>query len=654
MDDYATKTGGLPDQASGNYQYDNIGNLISDISEEIADVNWLVTGKVKEVIHTGTSTRPDLGYRYDSQGSRIEKITKPRNGAGLEPQEEWTSTLYVRSPQGDVIATYERGYDRYNGDFSNGYYRLENDELPEVVENVGVENPDLDDDLLLSYVPGSAPGIPFGQTPAELDPVQGGSHLAEVIELKELHLYGNRRLGYKSENKIVHLTFFTPTLGNDSTFIDQTVDYHTDITPMYGYQHRMLGRKYYEQSNHLGNVLAVVTDRKIPVEDSTGQVAHYEAQVVKAADYYPFGMEMAGRSHSTPLYRYGFNGKENDREGWGSQLVQDYGFRLYNPAIGRFLSVDPLAPEYPWYTPYQFAGNMPIAFIDLDGLENIKPPPPGVVPRTTNRGGYSRSKSANSRGVSITRDANGTPRDVEGKPVALNDPKSRANAEARFAIVQAERENQGFQIPSGPWYISAVGTLTGEGGKPIVSADYKYNVPSPFNSFEQITNDPTTLSDDYLAGVRQRILDGTSSGQDKLYATESNRRFKLRNGYQPVDGARRGIVYMRIQDGRPYIGKTATSWDQRYNGERDILNAGPFDFIGGIPHVENNTRGTATLLHDIENALIQLNGGPNGVLSNDKWSRKGDGTIEGSIQRGEQWLDNNVDNWKGRFDYSNN
>lgn len=37
--------------------------------------------------------------------------------------------------------------------------------------------------------------------------------------------------------------------------------------------------------------------------------------------------------------------------------------------MGRFLSVDPLTQEYPWYTPYQFAGNMPIGAIDLDGLE---------------------------------------------------------------------------------------------------------------------------------------------------------------------------------------------------------------------------------------------------------------------------------------------
>jgi hypothetical protein len=49
--------------------------------------------------------------------------------------------------------------------------------------------------------------------------------------------------------------------------------------------------------------------------------------------------------------------------------VQDYGFRLYNPGLSRFFSVDPLTESYPWYTPYQFAGNMPITSIDLDGLE---------------------------------------------------------------------------------------------------------------------------------------------------------------------------------------------------------------------------------------------------------------------------------------------
>src|SRR5262249_23155272 len=72
-------------------------------------------------------------------------------------------------------------------------------------------------------------------------------------------------------------------------------------------------------------------------------------------------------------YRYGFNGKENDNEVKGEGNEQDYGMRIYDPRLGRFLSVDPLTEKYPWYTPYQFAGNKPIEFIDIDGMEEGAP-----------------------------------------------------------------------------------------------------------------------------------------------------------------------------------------------------------------------------------------------------------------------------------------
>jgi len=68
-------------------------------------------------------------------------------------------------------------------------------------------------------------------------------------------------------------------------------------------------------------------------------------------------------------YRYGFNGKEKDSSGEFGLNHYDYGFRIYNPGIAKFLSVDPLTSSYPWYTPYQFAGNKPIQSLDLDGLE---------------------------------------------------------------------------------------------------------------------------------------------------------------------------------------------------------------------------------------------------------------------------------------------
>ena len=70
-------------------------------------------------------------------------------------------------------------------------------------------------------------------------------------------------------------------------------------------------------------------------------------------------------------YRFGFNGKEMDNEVSGSGNSYDYGFRIYNPRLGKFLSVDPLTASYPSLTPYQFASNMPIVAVDLDGLEAV-------------------------------------------------------------------------------------------------------------------------------------------------------------------------------------------------------------------------------------------------------------------------------------------
>jgi RHS repeat-associated protein len=87
------------------------------------------------------------------------------------------------------------------------------------------------------------------------------------------------------------------------------------------------------------------------------------------SDYYPFGMELPGRTYSSGnQYRYGFNGKEKDTEG---PVQYDYGFRIYDPRLVRFKSLDPLQHKFPELTPYQFASNRPIDGIDLDGREYI-------------------------------------------------------------------------------------------------------------------------------------------------------------------------------------------------------------------------------------------------------------------------------------------
>jgi len=175
----------------------------------------------------------------------------------------------------------------------------------------------------------------------------------EVI-WKEQYLYAAQRLGHHRLNLDI---------------TTQDAPYYVQLNDTISLPE---GNKAYELTNHLGNVLATISDRKTPVDDNNNGIRdYYTATLLQSNDYYPFGLAMSDRTAGVGVgYRMGFNGKEGDSNGeWGSETHYDYGFRIYNPSIGRFLSVDPLTRSYPMLTPYQFASNTPIAAIDLDGLE---------------------------------------------------------------------------------------------------------------------------------------------------------------------------------------------------------------------------------------------------------------------------------------------
>jgi len=79
---------------------------------------------------------------------------------------------------------------------------------------------------------------------------------------------------------------------------------------------------------------------------------------------------MPGRQYqSSTGYRYGFNGMENDNEVKGSGNSYDFGARIYDPRLGRWLSLDPMMTKYTDLSPYNFSGNNPILFVDKDGRD---------------------------------------------------------------------------------------------------------------------------------------------------------------------------------------------------------------------------------------------------------------------------------------------
>jgi RHS repeat-associated protein len=82
---------------------------------------------------------------------------------------------------------------------------------------------------------------------------------------------------------------------------------------------------------------------------------------------YPFGMHMPGRTFSSGSYRYGFNGMEKDDEIKGHGNSLDFGARIYDSRLGRWLSVDPLQKKYPGLSVYNYSGNNPVLLKDIGG-----------------------------------------------------------------------------------------------------------------------------------------------------------------------------------------------------------------------------------------------------------------------------------------------
>ena len=362
---------------------------------------------------------------------------------------------------------------------------------------------------------------------------------------------------------------------------------------------REIGDKRYELSNHLGNVLSVVSDKKIPTF-STSSLTHFNADILAYNDYYPFGMLIPRRHANSSNYRYGFQGQELDNEIKGEGNSINYKFRMHDPRVGRFFAVDPLASKYPWNSPYAFSENTVLQFIELEGLETpteaanssttiLKKKPVRLnfvdTKRLARQAAYNAVKGQGTRYVEkratetfFSRLVLRTTKVLGNTVLALMSVSTMhapgPNASTLYSFDVEETENPTYLVDYD-----------------VFREEY-FRILDVINELELETDDPSELPDSYLNGVRERINLGKARASDWKYAKEAFNRLKNPRNNSIIDardsiefiqgsGARAKIIKTYLPDGYKMTNEKVKG-QRVYSNGKDYISPDTDGHIGGI------------------------------------------------------------------------
>jgi hypothetical protein len=252
-------------------------------------------------------------------------------------------------------------------------------------------------------------------------------------------------------------------------------------------------------------------------------------------------MEQPLRKYSSiSQYRYGFNGKEKDND----PIQYDYGFRIYDPSLNRFKSIDLLASEFSSYSPYNFSLNNSIRLIDPDGRA-----PYDVIIKGSEKQTAFNELQASVRGqLILSMDANGkvtATQDGTGK--LSKHVKQLSNAINDNSIVVNVNAENTTTTQSGDLYIGGAfsgNTVTkGANGNTVV-AQQEVN-PSVLN---KVSRAHGKLGADMLHEVTEAYQGGLISQKNGVSSPASNQPGSVYQQAHNRATNQSGLIFERIYD----------------------------------------------------------------------------------------------------------
>ena len=356
------------------YKYDRNGNLIfvkrnirgpEKTIDKLSYSYFARSNKLSQIMELSNSSSD--GQFGDLSNSTLHKFIYNKNGATVSGSFIDSIGYYPNGKiktliQDDVVSDYQ--YD-INGDLVLlKVKQIENNKIKPESENVFGFLRDINGNLIAEY---------------SLHNEYLDSNLVdEVTTLQSFSSYGIKRIGKLKVNRELSRERFQYAISSH----DSSIVKLNKVNQTFSSYRSLHFNRYkpllhlYELVDHTGNVNVVLSGLKLGIDSNgDGRADFYKAKVEMVSDSYPFGLKMPFRKFRATRYTWGFQNQFLDKV---NEKFAHFKFRSYPICIGRFLSVDPLAKDYPQLSPYSISQNDLVNGIEFEGLEYIEIDNPNI------------------------------------------------------------------------------------------------------------------------------------------------------------------------------------------------------------------------------------------------------------------------------------